>query len=212
MRVFHFAYMSNPTGEFLHLRPHQLRDGDAFAELLAGLTFLGHEYGGLVINHPMDHGNPSDDSLRFMQDLHEDDLLVLTTRPPLNDVPSKDPKHVKQSRTYMEKCLFTAVRDYIVICKRDHIQLHPDQALHLRPHYRDRADMEFFVKGHAKLQRFEASYKGSGSGDKTYAGYEANITTAAYLIHTPPIQLPGRKNGPRVLAAFGMSGTVSLVF
>jgi hypothetical protein len=72
--------------------------------------------------------------------------------------------------------------------------------------------MEFFVKGHARLRRFEASYKGSGGGDKTYAGYEPNITTAGYLVHTSPVQLPGGRMGPQLLASFGMSGTISLVF
>jgi len=210
MRVFHFAYMSHPTGE--SLRPHQLRDGDAFAELLAALMSLGHEYGGLIINHPMPPGGGADDSLRHIHHLGENDLLVLTTRPPLNDMPSKDPKHVKPSRTKLERSLFDAIRGYIVISTRDHIQLHPDQSLCLKPRFEDRADMEFFVKGHAKLNRFEASYKGSGRGDEAYAGYGPNITTAAYLMHTPSVPVSGRKNGPHLLASFGMSGTISLVF
>jgi hypothetical protein len=210
MRIFHFAYMSHPTGE--SLRPHQLRDGDAFAELLAALTSLGHEYGGLIINHPTIPSSGADDSLRHVQHLDEHDLLVLTTRPPLNDSPSKDPKHVKSSHTKLEGKLFAAIRDYVVLSTRDQIQLHPDEAVCLKKRFENRADTEFFVKGHARLGRFEASYKGSGAGDKTYAGYEPNITTAGYLVYTSPVQLPGRKTGPRLLASFGMSGTISLVF
>lgn len=214
MKSHRFAYMTEPARED-DLRPHELRDGDAYAALLPGLIRLGYEAGAPFINHPVCSGVP-DTSLADMSLLSEEDLLVLTSRPPMNERNvrggSRQVKASHPSNNLFEQAvLFPMLRQYLAYCSRNQIVLHSDQAQRLEQGYGNRGDLDFYLKPNQKKNRYEASYSLAGGGSK-FKPFQDDRTTAAYLIHTPPLQMPDGKKGARVLAAFGVSGTIGLIF
>lgn len=210
MRAFHFSYLSEQVGN-RPVRPHQLRDGDAFAELLPVLLSLGYEYGGKIINYPAVSG--PDDSLESLGSMTESDLVVLTTRPPLRDRPMLDHRFVRRSKTALENRVFAAVAPYLDSCRRDHVYLTESCASRLKPEYRNRAMLDFFTRRESGSTRTEASYQaGHAYAKGTFAPFDAPRTTAAYLIHTEPLDAGPSKTGPRLLVSFAMSGTFALAW
>jgi len=214
MRFHRFAFMIKPNRD-ADLRPHELRDGDAFARLVPALIALGYNAGGPVINHPKTPKAP-DTSLADMGRLTAEDLLVITSRPPLNEKrPSRDIRLVKtyypSENEFEQGVVFPALQKYLVFCSRNEIILQLSQANCLEDGYRNREDLYFYLKPNEKKQRHEASYA-MAAGSGRYEPFQVDRTTAAYLIHTPPLQMPDGREGPRVLVSFGLSGTVGLVF
>lgn len=214
MKFRRFAFMTKPKKE-ADLRPHELRDADAYALLVPVLIGLGYQPSRLFINHPVT-AKASDTSLADMGGLTADDLLVVNSRPPLNEKRKTDETKVVKvtdpsENEFEQEVLFPALRKHLEFCSRNQIVLTPGQSAWLEPTYRNRQSLEYYLKANEKLKRHEASYAMVGESRK-YAPYARNRTTAAYLIHTPPLQMPDGRRGPRVLAAFGLSGTMGLVF
>jgi hypothetical protein len=193
------------------LRPHEIRDGDVFVETQAALTRLGHEYGGRIINHQVEHGGP-DRSMQDVAGLGKNDILVISSRPPMN-------QHTQavggvrislpSASEFEQKILFKELRRYLVHCSRKEIGLDLKMAESLLPAYWDREQLEFYVK--PAKGRFEAAYY-TTSGRAGCAKFKKDRTTVGYLIYTEPLEMPGGQTGPRVLALFGVSGTVGIIF
>lgn len=201
-RLIRFCYLSNePHGR--HRYPHQLRDGDAAIEILPALQALGFEYDGIFINWP---GLPTaaDTSLRDFESLglDESDVLLLTTRPPIDDK-VRDMRPLRKSRTALEDEIFEVLRQKCFrCCSRKEIGLCESASRHLAEPYRDRSVITFEVKGQ------EAAYKGvyGGDGKNGYVPWNEQMS-AGYIVHVPL----GEKR-PRLLAIFGMSGTMTLLW
>jgi hypothetical protein len=210
--TFHrFAYMTEPARED-DLRPHELRDGDAYCSLLPAFIRLGHESGTPLINHPLS-GRAPDTSLADMAFLTEDDLLVITSRPPIDDKRSTGGAKVSNpsNTVFEQEVLFPVLTGYLKYCSRKQVTLNTRCATPLEDPYQNRKDLNYFIKPDQKKGRYEASYQ-MGAGGGQYEPFKADRTTAAYLIHTPPLEMPGGRKGPRVLVSFGLSGTVGYIF
>lgn len=209
MKSNRFAYMTEDG-----LRPHELRDGDAYAALQPALIELGYEDGATFINHPVRKDAP-DTSLNDMGLLSDKDLLVITSRPPIHESNLSYSRQVRASHPsgnlFEQQVLFPMFEKYLLFCTRNQIILRPGQAERLEAGYKNRADLSFFVKPNAKKNRFESAYSIAGGGGR-FLPFMSDRTTAAYLIHTDPLEMPDGKKGARVLAAFGVSGTIGLVF
>ncbi len=201
-RFFRFGYLCDQRVD-RPLATHKLRDTDAFCEISAVLWERKFKFGGLLINYPK-AAYPEDKSLEETRFLTSSDILVLTTRPPLNDMPYKHRRTVTPSGTDFEQMkLFPVLTQHFLYCSRVDVVLSKTLAGSLKKGYENRAHVEFY-------QRAEASYKSTGSYNKhptDCVGWDAR-TTAAYLLQTPPIW----EGGPRLLTAFGMSGTIGLVW
>src|ERR1700688_1041823 len=118
-----FCYLSNNPGD-RRLLPHQLRDGDAVVEVFDALRRSGFEYGGSFINWPYPHG-VNDTSVEDLSQfaLRESDLLLLTTRPPLQDGGKKP---LRKSRSELEGKLFRAVEHFCLErCSRANVEVLP---------------------------------------------------------------------------------------
>lgn len=193
-RCFRFSYhMSDqPKGR---TRPHLLRDADGFAQLSALLLPAGFEYGGLLLNYPGRSIQPSQ--------LTPSDLLVLTTRPPLDDLLADVHKQSKSTDSPLERRVFAALRPYFDVCARSQLVLAEPVAERLTDGFADRAVIEFRVHG-------DPAYKAlkTHRDDLRFHRPLRDDLTAAFLIRTPPIW----DGGPSLLAAFAMSGTVALVW
>lgn len=211
--TFHrFAFMTRQEKE-ADLRPHELRDGDAFARLVPALMALGYGSGPLLINHPLATG-AKDTSMARMSSMSEQNLLVVTSRPPLDEERKTGKRVVKASdpseNEFEQQVVVPALRRYLDTCSRDKIVLTLSQAARLEQRYRNRQSVKFFLKANEQVKRHEASYK--LTENDSYEAFTAERTTAAYLIHTPPLLMPDGRKGPRVLTAFGLSGTIGLIF
>ena len=111
------------TGEVA--KPSKIRDGAAFSELSAPLAKLGYEYGNILFNSPF---NPKKDKKlgpEHFKFIKPNDLIVLTTRPPLDDRKHGDKKHLDESYTHLEEQVFAEFRKFLAICARSHVQLAP---------------------------------------------------------------------------------------
>lgn len=200
----------SPYGRLLH----EVRDGLAFVELWMRLADQKYTYAGPLLNLP-DAGFPSEIDAEPLPKILPTDLLVLATRPPLDDPqPPKKHRHTKagsrlgglplplgedrsrkilQSKTALEADIFCVIREcFLTHCSREQVILQGTLAEVLPPHLRNRNNIEFTPKGGASYaSHWPAEEPNSLAG-----------RTAGYLLFTPHAWI----NGPSLLAIFGMAG------
>jgi len=198
-RFFRFSYYV-PRPKNRPLRPHQLRDGDAFAQLSDVLYSKGYRYGGLLLNYPAtDTSKTRKIDTSFFE---SSDILVLTTRPPLNleEIDGRSP--ILRSHTSLEVKIFKVLKRHFKLCLRSWVKLSKSLARKLPEEFANRADIQF-------THYSGASYSSLKSYDTVYREYRKypNLTSL-YYIFTGEIW----QNGPRVLCAFGVGGTDSLIW
>lgn len=195
-RFYRFAYLSaDRHGK--EPRPHQLRDGDPCLQLAGFLHQSGFEFGNLLLNYP---ASPKTiDEAMF----HPGDLIVLTTRPPMDDPLAPGTKHIVPSGNNLERRLFAAIRPFIEYSSRYRVKLSSEMAALLDEHDEDRAEIQFRVNKRAwytKLRSAEgASWLDFSPGVRATCGYMIYLDRAW-------------QGGPGLLAAFGMSGPDTLAW
>lgn len=193
---FHFSYLGSNINAS---RIHQIRDGDAFAELSAALQLQGYKYKGLIINYPQPDFND-------FPEFKPTDLLVLTTRPPIHDKYAVRP--LIKSKTKLEQDILDTLEKYLESCTREHILISKDFAKDF-----DRSEIRFHVSRDNK-------HDGQRSRYKQYRNGHAKFGTEEHKWHFPDIQnttatymiLTKIENGPMLLNAFGMGGQITLIW
>lgn len=192
-----FAYsMTVRAGEVP--KPSKTRDGAAFSELTAPLGKLGYEFGNILFNSPMDPRQDKNFGPEYFTFIKPDDLLVLTTRPPLDDRRHGDKKHLDESYTHLEEQVFAEVRKYLAICARSHVQLSPTVGTNF-----DKADLVFYQHKSARLK----SYKRLDEFRPKTTPDDSEIAIGFFL-RTPSIPV----YGCGLLACFGMGGWETLIW
>lgn len=182
------------------LDPHQMRDGEAFAELSPVLCSLGYQWGGNFMNFP-DMNTTVDTSC-----LKREDLLVLTTRPPLNDKEEGLRRQVLPSHTSLEREVFGILKRYFSESSRLYIKLSRDLEAKLPREFANRAYIEF------KQYKRGKEYAGGnwtarkGIEDRKWERPTSQKQTVGYLLQTPSFA-PGF---PQILTVFGMGGIETL--
>jgi len=206
------------------LKPHHVRDGAAFAELSVQLQRRGLQYGRLVPNGPPTPAEfaaikaqverasaqgrhnvediveffPIDDSF-----LKAGDLVVVPTRPPLNDLVHCDKVRSQPGFTTLEQIIFRELRPYLKVCSRAHVRLSQQVAEWLPEEYANRADITFRQVKHPWYMEL-ARLDGSGRASVPVRARQ----TAAYVLYLRSVE---RLRGADLLIAFGMGGTQTLV-
>lgn len=200
-RFFHFSYLRPPATAGPRL--HELRDGDAFAELTPVLFALGFKYAGLLLNYPPDPG-----SAIALPRLGPQDLVVLTTRPPINDPHSEgERRRIAHSGSPLEKAILQAAGDFFAVCKRPMVQLSGEIAEQLPPDVADRERMEFRVyRPIPAYIRYRSLAAATREARRYHPPADPNAT-AAFLVRTPLWP-----RGPTLLNAFGMDGVMTLIW
>ena len=148
---FRFGY-TNPPREG-HPRLHHSRDGAAFDELIDPLYFRGYRHGTFIHNYPF-HRQPA----RKFKFLQPGDLVVTTTRPPLDDILKKDDKdrrHIDRSEDALEKAIHADLRRFFNHVSRYGIILSPEMAALLPPEYASLAKINFHTRGKATILNTE---------------------------------------------------------
>ncbi len=103
----------------------QLRDSVAFSELVVPLHERGFRYQSPVCLYPF-RGAEMGDVIRgaeHYQFLSKDDCLVMTTRPPLDDLLANDKKHITPSNCHLEQAIFASLRPYFESLCRSNVRL-----------------------------------------------------------------------------------------
>jgi hypothetical protein len=199
-RLFRFAYLA-PSHKDRQRYPFTLRDGDAalyLADVL--LRDHGYRYASPIMNYPAtpDQPAPSDDVV-----LGRTDLVLLTTRPPMDDRILGDKKGIPRSYTALEEKLFSGpLRERFARCARSEILL-TDQTANISPAIAARQASTFRQNGGAMYHDYGSPRTGTWQRFK-----QAAPLTAAFLLYEEEAW-PG---GPALLAAFGMGGTETLVW
>jgi len=210
-RMFRITYANVEKDESPKL--YRCRDGMAFDELSAALTPLGYAYATTIYFYPHDP-RKLDEFPRF----NSTDLLVLATRPPLDDPEGRDDpkrfgprKFILRNDSQLEKGLFKLVRRFIKFGTRKRLQLTTHAKKLLRPEVRPKMGyLEFYENrgtGHkyfgAQIQRHFV-----GPGHEPARPDESRPSTVAFLIRTE--QMPGTDCG--LLVSFGMDGYSTLIW
>jgi len=212
-RYFWFSYQATPgdrrVDQKLHAKNsiplshtlgiHMVRCGAAFAELGATIQQNGYSYGGLILNIPRHRDGDWNPTGALHDnyaggDLSSTDLLVLPTRPPLDDDPS-DVKAISRSGTDLEQHVLGSLNCFFAHCNRSSVRLSDALRGKLPQDQRHMHDLDFGQRGTASLLH--------------------NDKTIGFLVFQPTVPLhqkPKRPQGPALLAAFGMGGTETLMW
>ncbi|MCI0588836.1 MAG: hypothetical protein L0323_18590 [Planctomycetes bacterium] len=193
-RFFLFHFPIRQTSRERTLPYHELRDGLAAAELMSPLLGEGLEFGGAILNY---RNAATGD---WMDRLGDRDLLVLPTRPALDDQP-RDRKAIQRSGTPLEDAVLGCTRRFFAHCDRHRVEIAPDLVPRLsKP---DRGEIEFRVHGDAHYRRHRRpSMPGKRNSKYTPAG--GRPLTAAYLLRTQVWE-----GGPSLLNVFGMEARMT---
>jgi hypothetical protein len=196
-KLYHrFAYsMPLRTGEVA--KPSKIRDGAAFSEVSAPLAKLGCEFGNILFNAPI---NPKKDKKLGQEHftfIKPDDLLVLTTRPPISDENHGDKKYLARSFTHLEDQVFLEFGKYLAVCARSHVQLTSAVS-------GDYESCEFVFYQHNNA-RLKYSRRLREPRKKTAKDSEKAI---GFFLRTPSIPV----YGCGLLACFGMGGWETLIW
>jgi len=108
---YHYFAYSIQMNASEETKPSKIRDGAAFSEVTAPLAKLGCEYGHIIFNSPFDPKKDKKLGHEHFSFIKSEDLLVLTTRPPLDDWRHGEKKHMDGSSTHLEQqILWTSFR------------------------------------------------------------------------------------------------------
>jgi len=211
-RIVRFVYLS-PYRPRTRPKPHWQRDeSPAFELILALCAQGGFAYGGadrLFINSPRpEQEDSSVEDLRALG-LCERDILLLTTRPPLDDSKEEEVKPLRESNSKLEQQLiFPALGESCIsYCSRGNVVLNQTAVRSLKPGFHGRSDIVFSRRGDP-----DTLSTGTYTGVHGIAEHPVvpvapwdEMSTAGYLVHMP--LGPGL---PSLFAVFGMSGTTTL--
>lgn len=216
-RVFRLTYTLNPPRQ--ELRQFRCRDGIAFCELNSRLAPPDYAYEGPVILYPQDRRGLHEGYPEF----RPSDLLVLTTRPPLDDHPSIGVrKHIVRNGGALEvEILERVCRKYFEYCDRRYVKLTGAARDLLRPQADPLRwwDLEFFENHQTTLRLDGPGLKPKRlhwaavikKHQRTRGEVELppadRISTVAYLLRD---RLPTL--GCEVLVSFGMDGDCTLIW
>lgn len=182
---------------------HKVRDGLAVAGLLSVLYEANYSFGGTILNIPkavQDELAP-DRIKDETRQIGTGDMVLMSTRPALNDDASETKRFLKISGCDVEQSVFAAMYTFFRTCDRSEIILNS----HLEPDTDDeRVDefraVSFYQSRGGRVHRLDAQ-----RAPRIPA--EPNLTFG-YLVSVPSVP----PNGFRLLAAFGAGGTETLWF
>ena len=196
-RCLHFAYLT-ACHKDRERYPFKLRDTTAAWFLGTALAKHGYQFADVIINYPSSGEDlvPFDESF-----LRETDLILLTTRPPMDRIGDK--KDIARSFTTLEEKLFRdPLGKQFGRCARSEILLTAASA-GISAEIAKRQSMIFRQHRGAMYQSYGSPVTGEWRRFKS-----PPPLTAAFVLYTEHAW-PG---GPALLAAFGMGGTETLVW
>src|SRR5262245_1632405 len=193
-RLFRMAYTQRGRKD-RELFPYQLRDGEAGLRLVSTLEKKGFTYVRPLINYPSKGPELKPYDLGIFR---SDDLILLCTRPPMDDHRWPSRYMIPRSFTVLEETLFEGpLRRWLHQCSRTVVQL-SDEAASISSEIDACKSLEFHQHGGAAISGCNGVRVKPGPTQRS----------AVFLIYTEAAW-PG---GPAFLASFGMGGVDTLVW
>jgi hypothetical protein len=131
---------------------HQQRDLLAAVELEHAFCRLGYRHGEQIFNQPPRRGPRKPPPGQFfpldVAFVAPEDLLLLTTRLPMNDLHAGPRRKVARAYTDLENRLFLAFKRYVDYCARTHVVLSEFAQGLLFPGFESRREMTFRQRGY----------------------------------------------------------------
>jgi hypothetical protein len=213
--VYNFVWFTSEENPRLH---HQ-RDLSVLIQLLPKLNSVGYEFKDTILNYPLKSVKKEESKIIFTAE----DLIVVTTRPPLTDESKKEKDesrkdkceadNKKKERTiyrtghYLEDYFLSVVGKYCFrVSSRSHMKLHSEMARSLKAGYGDRADIVFKTNRSAKNQSSDYRILTDYINNAKPQQFNKNIS-AAFIIF-----LKGGNNMPSMLNIFAIGGQEALIF
>ena len=187
---------------------HQQRDSASFIELIPLLSRKGYEFDDAHLNFPSKDGMapPSPD----MPLPGKGELLVMTTRPTLNNDHEDDFLIIQGSDSPLENRIITAVRPHFSACSRREVILSPRYMNAFKKNYEDRCSTTYTAKGKKTKYLNIARYQATVNKNKSIRKWthQDGIRTGAYLLYIREAW----ESGPDVLVCFSMTGSIGLIW
>lgn len=185
-------YLRNPERSF------QGRDVTALLYLHKALHEAGFELARPTLQSPLERPRQTSTSIVFGSHLDdfpgasEADLLLLPSRPPLDDEPSFDKRALQRSRTFLEKSILEGLRTMLAYCSRREVRL------------ADGADFTSICSRTHQRYRIFVNHRSDRMAEYLEGETRKVIAnnTAGYVLFHPKLPLINRP----LLAVFGMSG------
>jgi hypothetical protein len=202
-KLFRFQYFTTDNFPFLH----QVRDLAIFVELSAILFKKGYLYEDSFLNYPKMEDNQSG-----ILSFGKNDLMLLTTRPPLSDGPQNKRKIYRTNHIY-EKKMLEQIGSCFISLSRNVMFLKKKVAKNLRKDFEDRASIDFYVNQNKSNK--SAGYKAISGHDER--GVERNWKKWSKISKTQKscaFIILFKSDGvlPKMLHVFGMGGEEGLIF
>ena len=197
---YRFGY-SNPNGD-TKTRLHQSRDGTAFNELADALYGKAYRYGTFIHNYA-NHCLPA----KEFAFLKRGDLVVCTTRPPMDDfyqAGKKDWRIIRRSDDHLEKAIFQELRVYFTHVSRNSTILSPAAQKLLPPQFTDLAFISYHTRGKATIGNLVTQR----SGREVSLHAPADFNSIGFFLHLPKIN--GYPSG--MVVSFSMGGYENLLW
>lgn len=186
---------------------HQQRDVESAIELTPELMRRGFDYGGPLMNFP-EHSK-----LELDLPAKKGDLIVMTTRPPLDDNLSDSPHLViRRTGSPLEWSILNFVRKYFVYCDRRQVTIGDEYARDFKPGCDDRHHILYTAHGahidhrHFNFARYKVTMRFKDRKQRSWPADDSR--TALYLLHVKEFA----ENGPDLLVSFGMTGSCGLAW
>ena len=192
------------TCSLTYLDTHRLRDGAMALRLGTSLTSACYEYGGLLLNFPSNANVAK--TLRIAElpaMLSADDVVILPTRPPLDDVEEHKKKAPKRwhyrSHTDLESDVVLAMRPVFEVLSRKTVELTDGVSKQLAKCDLGFRRVTFEVNNGVGIESLDQVSKRSAQSDKW-----RELTVGYFLT------VPCAINNARLIAAFGIGGAATL--
>ena len=199
-RWFRLTFLAGRTDRELLL--NITRDAEAALALQPALCARGFHFAGPIFNYPATLQHPKTPFVFDDSFFEPGDLLVLTTRPPLDDLIDGVRGGIQRSYTTLEVTVLALLRRHFAHCSRVRVRV-AERHILASDEIAQMANIQFRQNGGAAIDAV-LPYKSS----RWQHSRGAPRKTAAYLIY----EAQAWPNGPALLASFGMSGTDTLAW
>lgn len=200
-KLYRFQYFTTDKFPFLH----QVRDLTILAEITDLLYNAGYSYEDTFLNYP----GMKDLESGLIQ-FEKDDLMILTTRPPLSDLHQK--RKIYRTDHVYEKQMLEQIRTCFISLSRQKLYLTNSISSKLKKGFKNRASIAFY----ANTNDYNKS-----AGYRELSGYGLDIErnwknwrTISEKQKSCAFIILFQKRGilPKMLHVFGMGGEEGLIF
>jgi hypothetical protein len=186
---------------------HMLRDGATCLHINALIDDM-YKFGDIVLNFPTEEYNTQEPPHFPLEKLKSNDLILITTRPPLDD-DALDKRRIPHSGSNIEKIILNNMRRGFNHCSRHDVILDASVVNTKQDNEKAYRAVSFHIN-------YDAAIAGNGDYEHLVdipknAG--TSNTTLGYLMYLPHVRLADNsREGPGLLSVFGLNGTATFLF